>query len=486
MHSRRSILTSGAAATAWWTLQSQLAWSQERRAGDELAALTLAQAATSVRDRDVSPVALTQSCLSRIERFNSKLNAFITVRADEAMAEARAMEDDIRSGGWRGPLHGIPIALKDNIDTAGVRTTAASELLEDRVPTEDAEVARRLKAAGAIVLGKLNLHELGYGGTSTVTHYGTMHNPWDLARVTGGSSGGSAAAVAADLCYAALGTDTAGSVRIPASHCGVVGLKPTYGRVSTRGVLTLSWTLDHVGPLCKTVEDAALMLNVIAGHDPAEPTSAETPVADYTRDLRMPTSALRLGIPRAFYDALDPEVEAAVATALAVLAPMTAGTRDVTLPEATSGARLWGPEAYAIHGHWLTESATGFDPSTRASLERFATADALDYVRARREVDLLRQRVGRLFSEVDLLIAPVMQVPAPLIAAGAGSGPSANASAFNVFGLPAISVPCGFTASGLPIGLQIIGAPFADATVLALAHAYQQATEWRAKRPALD
>ncbi len=463
-----------------------LAAAQSLAKQDELTGMSLAQVSRKVRAGEVSPVALTQACLARIDRFNPMLNAFITVRHDEALAEARKAETEIREGRSRGPLHGIPIALKDNMDTAGVRTTGASELFKDRVPTEDAEVARRLKAAGAILLGKLNLNEFAYGGSSIVTHYGTMHNPWDLQRATGGSSGGSAAAVAADLCYAALGTDTAGSVRMPSSHCGIVGLKPTYGLVSTRGVLMLSWTLDHVGPMCKTAEDAAMVLGVIAGYDVLEPTSADRPPLDYTRELGKPTAALRLGIPRKYYEELNPEVAAAITAAIEVLRGMSAGTREIELPEATAGARLWGPEAYAFHRRWITESPERYQPATRASLQRYAKAEALDYVEARREVDLLRRNIGRVFANVDLLVTPMMRVPAPPLADGGGGGSGANPSVFNIFGLPAVSVRCGFTKSGLPIGLQIVGPPFKDATVLAMAHAYEQATPWRSRKPKLS
>src|SRR5215831_18228274 len=238
--SRREFLATGFAAAAWPTLQL-------RTASRDMAALTLKQASDLIRRKAASPVDLTEACLKRIAQYNRSINAFITVLRDESLATAREMEAELQRGKWRGPLHGIPIALKDNIDTAGMRTTGASELFKDRMPSEDAEVSRRLKNAGAVLLGKLNLHEFAYGGTSNVTYFGTMHNPWALDRVTGGSSGGPGVAVAADLCFAALGTDTAGSVRMPSSHCGIVGLKPTYGRVSNRGVLVLSWTLDHVG-----------------------------------------------------------------------------------------------------------------------------------------------------------------------------------------------------------------------------------------------
>jgi aspartyl-tRNA(Asn)/glutamyl-tRNA(Gln) amidotransferase subunit A len=481
------VLTAGAAAAAWGALGPHPAAAAENAGTvDELAGLTLARAAKLIKDRDVSPVELTRACLDRIRRFDPLLHAFITVREEEALAEARAMEKELREGRPRSPLHGIPVAVKDNIDTAGIRTTAASDVFRDRVPSEDAEPVRRLKAAGAILLGKTNLHELAYGGNADVTRFGTMRNPWNTEHVTGGSSGGSGAAVAADLCYAALGTDTAGSVRIPASHCGIVGLKPTYGLVGTRGVVRISWTLDHVGPMCKSVEDAALMLGTIAGYDPTEPTSVDRPPVDYLRALGMRTAKLRLGIPRAsFYDDLDSEVAAAVAAGLDVLRGITAGARDVELPKALNGARLWGPEAYVINRRWITESPERFFPSTRASLERYAHADAVDYIEARRELDVLRRQMDRVFADVDLLITPVMRVPPPRIADGGGSGAAANAAAIDVFGLPAISVPCGFTRSGLPIGLQIVGAPFGESTVLAAAHAYEQATDWHTRKPRL-
>jgi aspartyl-tRNA(Asn)/glutamyl-tRNA(Gln) amidotransferase subunit A len=432
-------------------------------------------------------VELTQACLARIQRFDPTLHAFITVREEDALAEARALETQLHRGRPRGALYGVPVAVKDNIDTAGVRTTAASDVFRDRVPTEDAEVVRRLKDAGAILLGKTNLHELAYGGNADTTRFGTMRNPWNSEHVTGGSSGGSGAAVAADLCYAALGTDTAGSVRIPASHCGIVGLKPTFGLVSTRGLLRLSWTLDHIGPMCKTVEDAALMLGVIAGYDSADPASASRAPVDYARSSRARTSVLRLGIPRAsFYDGLDSEVEAAVATALDVLGRLTASKRDVELPEAISGARLWGPEAYALYRRWIDEAPERFFPSTRSSLERYRDADTVDYVEARHALDVQRRQMERVFFDVDLLVTPVMRVPPPAIADGGGSGATANTAAIDVFGLPAISVPCGFTRSGLPIGVQIVGAPFAEGQVLAAAHAYEQATNWHTKKPPLD
>lgn len=494
--SRRAFLTTGAAAAAGLAFAESSAgraWGAPLADGGQaasktpLSALSLKAAADLVRRRSASPVELTRACLDRIEKHNAALNAFITVVPDQALAMAREMEAEQRRGRWRGPLHGVPVALKDNIDTAGVRTTGASELFRDRVPAQDAEVARRLKQAGAILLGKLNLHEFAYGGSSTVTAYGTMHNPWNLNHVTGGSSGGPAVAVAADLCYASIGTDTAGSVRMPASHCGIVGLKPTYGRVSTRGVMTLSWTLDHVGPMCKTVEDVALMMNVIAGYDELDPTTVKEPVVDYLRALTLPTATLRLGIPRKpFFDNLDPEVAKAVDAALALLRTLTAGTVDVQLPATPNPGTIWGPEALVYHATWIAESPEKYQPGTRRSLEGSMQAKATDYVRARRQTETLRREIKSAFTTVDLLVTPTMKAPPQaLTAPGAGGGGGNNNAVFDILGLPTISVPCGFSAAGLPIGLSISGAPFAESQVIALAQAYEQATEWHARKPAL-
>ena len=480
-----SLLTPAAAVAAPWLRPAAGIDAGGAEAGSsDLAGLSLKRAADLVRSRRASPVELTRACLDRIDRYNGALNAYITVIADRALASAREMEADQQRGAWRGPLHGVPIALKDNIDTAGVRTTGASELFRDRVPPDDAEVARRLKAAGAILLGKLNLHEFAYGGSSTVTAFGTMHNPWALDHVTGGSSGGPGVAVAADLCYASIGTDTAGSVRMPSSHCGIVGLKPTYGRVSTRGVMTLSWTLDHVGPMCKSVEDVALMMNVIAGYDDADPTTVDVPVPDYLRALKQPTSKLRLGTPRQpFYGNLDPDVAKAIEAALDVLRRLTAGASDVALPASGNPATVWGPEALVYHSKWIAESPEKYQPGTRAQLQRSMAAKATDYVRARRQIEVLRREIKSVFAGVDLLITPTMKTPAPLLNGSNPGGGGNNNAAFDVFGLPTISVPCGFSAAGLPIGMQISGAPFAEPAVIALAQAYEQATEWHTRKP---
>ena len=490
--SRRAFLASAAAGcAAGWLPVSVVATAPPA----DLSRLRLAEAATLLRDKRVSPVELAAACLARIERLNPKINAFITVTADEALGQARAAEAEIQRGNWRGPLHGVPLALKDLIDTAGIRTTAASAVFKDRVPGEDAEVVRRLKAAGAVLLGKLNLHEFAYGGTSVPSHFGAVHNPWKLDRIAGGSSGGSGAAVAAGLCYGALGTDTAASVRHPAAYCGVVGLKATYGRVSTRGVVPLSWSLDHVGPLCRSVEDTGLVLEAIAGHDPREPTSLDRPTEPWAKAAGAATASLRLGVVRRpYFEQLDPDIEAAVNAAIALLARLAAGVRDVELPYNNLLMVIASAEAWAFHRPYFTRTPELYQPMTRARLEQAATISAADYIDARREMERLRLHADEAFAAVDLLVTPTTALAPIAIADGTRDPPLPangtpiefrNTHMFDVLGLPAISVPCGFTRDGLPIGLQIAGPRCAESRVLALAHAYQQATDWHTRMPAI-
>jgi len=456
------------------------------RDSEQLTDLTLAEASARIRQRTVTPTNLTEACLARIEKYNLQLNAFITVMKEQALAQARDLDAEQHTGKLRGPLHGIPIALKDLFDTAGVRTTAASAVFADRIPTEDAEVTRRLKAAGAIIIGKLNMHEFAYGATSVPSHYGAVHNPYALDRIAGGSSGGSAAAVAARLCFGALGSDTGGSIRQPSSYNALAGLKPTYGRVSTRGVIPLSWSLDHVGPMCRTVADAAMLLSVIAGYDPLETTSIDAPVPDYLQALRTKTTSLRLGIPRKlFYQDLDPEIDAAVSQALDVLRKLTAGTADVELP-AVGNIPVLAAEAYAYHFPYFSKTPELYQPSTRSRLEAGARVTAEAYIRGRRELDRIRRAVPAVFSTVDLLITPTTPVPPSTIErAEAGAASLRNTSPFDAYGLPTMSIPCGFTKLGLPIGIQISGPNWAEPRVLALAHAYEQATSWHTRSPQL-
>jgi aspartyl-tRNA(Asn)/glutamyl-tRNA(Gln) amidotransferase subunit A len=451
---------------------------------------TIVELAPRLRRKEISPVELTRACLDRIEKLNPVLNAFITVTAESALAEAQVAEIEIARGEWRGPLHGIPIALKDLIDTAGTRTTAASALFQDRVPAEDAEVVQRLRRAGAVILGKNNLHEFAYGGSSLVSFFGDVHNPWDTAHIAGGSSGGSAAAVAAGLCYAAIGTDTAGSIREPVALCGCVGIKPTYGRVSARGVIPLSWSLDHVGPLAATVSDAAAVLQAIAGYDALDAGSADVPVADYVSGLRDGTKKLRVGVPRAhFYDELDDEVSAAVKQALAVIGTLVADVRDVKI-EVPADRTVQAAESYAYHADHAVRTPELYQPETLRRIRSGENISAAEYIRGRRELDQERRRAHDFFAEVDLLVTPTMPIPAPAIA-DLRKDPDAlrpaelkllrNTRPFNVWGLPAISVPCGFTKSGLPIGLQIAGAHWREDLVLRLAQAYESAVNFSVK-----
>jgi len=459
----------------------------------DLTTLSLVDAAELLRGRKVSPVELTNACLARIERLNPVLNAFITVTADQALVDARAAESDIARGRRRGPLHGIPIALKDLFDTAGVKTTAASAVFADRVPSQDAEVVRRLKQAGAVLVGKTNMHEFAYGDTSAQSHFGPVRNPWDQQRISGGSSGGSGAAVAARLCYGALGSDTGGSIRQPSAYCGITGLKPTYGLVSTTGVVPLSWSLDHVGPMTRTVADCAVLLQAIAGYDPRDTNSVNAVPPDYTKALGQKVSAYRLGIPRAvFYEGLDPEIEHAVNDALQVLRRLTVSTRDVELPK-YERLPVVGAEAYAFHSPYFTKTPELYKTPTKQRIEGGSRISASEYIDGKRELDRLRRAVADVFSTVDLLVTPTAPIlpqtveealKDPVVPQPGGVAPSLrNTQPFDIYGLPTISIPCGFSRSGLPIGLQISGPNLGEPQVLALARAFEQATEWHRRSP---
>lgn len=464
-------------------------------APDALTGMTIRLASEALRGGRTTSVDLTTACLSRISRLQAALNAFITVANDQALADARARDAELRNGRWRGVLHGVPVALKDNIDTAGIRTTAASAVLADRVPTEDAEVVRRLRAAGAVIVGKLNMDEFSAGGSSVVTYFNPVRNPWATDRSAGGSSGGAGAAAAAELVFAAVATDTAGSLRVPAAFCSVVGFKPTYGRVSARGVIPLSWTFDHVGPVARTVDDVALVLGVIAGYDPLDPASVDAPVPDYVAEMRTPVSTLRVGLPRVpYYDKLDADVEAAFHRALDVIGRLVASTRDVVLPPVLRVGSVIAEEMAAYHAQWFGKAAHLYQIPTRRRLKEWSALPATDYILARREIDRLRRGAPGIFRAVDLLVTPTVKMPPRTIEESVTRAqsetplpPDLGATlAFNLLGLPAISVPCGFTPAGLPVGLQIVGPPFGEGRVLALAEAYEQATEWHRRRPRLS
>ncbi|HEX3876729.1 MAG TPA: amidase [Bryobacteraceae bacterium] len=458
---------------------------------NELTTLTLRQASDQIHAKKVSPVELTQACLDRIQTFNPKIDAWITVMREQALAQARVLEKEQAAGKFRGPLHGIPIGLKDNIETAGVRTTAGSKTLAGYVPTEDAEVTARLKAAGAVIVGKCNMHIFAAGATSAVSYFGPVRNPWNLECIAGGSSGGSAAAVTMENCYAALGTDTGGSIRTPSAMCGVTGFKPTYGRVSIRGIVPLTWSLDHCGPIARTVEDAALVLQVIAGYDRMDLQSIDYPVPDYSKGIGAPVANFRLGVSPMFYDGLQDDVASALETTISVLNKLTKGSKEVELPSILeTGAGSEGGVFNETMGHQFTLADVGAEGGRGG-------ARAVDYIREWRNLRLVRRKVDdEVFEKqaVDFLITPTIRevswtIEEELGRGGGGRGRNpkpGNTRSLDDYGLPTITVPCGFSKSGLPIGLQISGRNLAEVNVLALAHAYQQATEWHKRRPNLS
>ena len=455
----------------------------------ELNSLGVVETAARIADGDVSPVELTSACLERIAAIDSQVNAFITVMADEAMARARHIELELEQDEAPGPLTGVPIALKDLFDTAGVRTTAGSRFFADRVPDRDGAVVERLRGAGAVLLGKLNMHEWALGVTNDNPHYGACHNPAALDRITGGSSGGSAAAIAAGMCAGALGSDTGGSIRIPAALCGVVGLKPTYGRVSTRGVVPLSWSLDHVGPMARRVADVAQLLQVISGWDAADPGSVSVGPDDYMGELENGISGWRVGvIADEWLGDVDPEVQAAVRAAVDALASAGAWIEEMAVPELPEAARLNGlmttADAAAFHRERMEQAPDDFGADVLRRLRRGAAHGAAEYADARRRQMLLRRAFESWFVEhggaLDVVMLPTTPFTAPRI-----SGLDAVTMAplltrltapFNLTGLPALSVPCGTSSEGLPIGLQIVGAPWAERRVLRAGRAYEEAS----------
>ena len=464
----------------------------------ELCCMSAGELSPLIRDRQISPVEVIDAHLSRIDATEPTLNSFITLLPDHAREAARRAEAQIQAGNYRGPLHGIPVGLKDLFNTAGVRTTSGSRILDNFVPTEDCTVASRFQQAGAILLGKLNMHQFAYGPTGENFDYGHMHNPWNPELVTGGSSGGSGSAAAAGQCTITMGSDTGGSVRIPSALCGIVGLKPTYGLVSRAGLTPLSWCLDHPGPMVRTVEDAALTMNVIAGFDPNDQATTTRELPDYTAALSGSVQGLRIGVVKEYFEApLDPEVENVVRAALAQLSEMGAIITEVSFPmffdsQAISGTILMS-EAAAYHRDMLATEGDKYTPSVRLRLEAGLFVTAADYLKAQQARARFNYEMSRLFREVDLLAGPSEPITAPPILAsevtigdqsvGTTGALTQYTRPYNISGTPAISVPCGFSAEGMPIGLQLAGRPFDEATVLRAAHAYEQNTEWRLKRP---
>lgn len=466
----------------------------------ELHTLTIEELSPLLRNKTVSPVEVTEHYLARIDALDEHTNAYITVMAGEALADARTAEEEIMAGEYRGPLHGVPIALKDLYDTAGVRTTAASKIYADRVPDRDATSVMFLRAAGAVIIGKTNLHEFAYGVTNDSSYFGPTHNPWDLDRVTGGSSGGSGAAVAAGLCAAATGSDTGGSVRIPGALCGIVGLKPTYGRISCAGLIPLSWALDHPGPMTRSVYDAAVMLGTMAGWDPDDPATLAAPVPDYMIPLGDDIAGLRIAVdPDYAFSQVDNEVEAAVKQALTVLQGLGAELIEVTMPrmnEAMDAAlTILNAEATAYHEGFLKTQPEDYQPDVRDRLGKGFSVRGVDYAHAQRTRQWIYRDFEMLFDEVDLFATPMCAIPAPELGQSEVTVAGETISVmtpithftrgFNLAGIPAITVPCGFSSDGLPIGLQLAGPHLDEATVLRAAYAYEQATGWHQRRPPL-
>lgn len=459
----------------------------------DLLPLTLAGAAADIRQKKLSPVELTQAVLDRIALLNPKIGAFITVATDQAMEAARAAEKEIQQGKYRGPLHGIPVGLKDTNYTRGIRTTAASPVLKDFVPSFDATVVRRFKDAGAVIIGKCNLPEFSFGGETPGTH-----NPWNFSRSPGGSSGGSAAALASSLLLGASGGDTSGSIRNPAANCGVVGHKPTFGLVSRYGVVPISWTLDHVGPLARTVEDCAILLKVMAGYDPNDGHSARVPIPDYPQLLQRSVRGMRLGVPPpAALEQFHPDAKRTFGDAVKVLQGLGAQVREINMPRSMEVASashtiIRIAEAAAYHRQYLLTRAEQYLPDdetaqnvsrVRTTVEAGSLLTAAQYLRAQQVRKIFIQELLEVYKPLDALLTPSMPGPP-----GEPANPPVTfRPEFNLCGFPAISVPCGFSSSppGLPMGLLISAKPFEDAVALALAHAYESATDWHKKRPNL-
>lgn len=466
----------------------------------ELRLLTLAEQSRLIASRQISPVELLDSMLGQIDRIDGEINAFITVMRGSALAEARAAEKAIAAGEYRGPLHGIPIALKDLFYTKGVRTTAGSKVMSDFVPADDATAVSKLREAGAVIIGKAAMHEFAYGTTGINPHYGTVHNPWDLDRIPGGSSSGSAAAVATSMCSAALGSDTGGSIRIPAALCGIVGIKPTYGRVSRAGAVPCAWSLDNVGPMARTAEDAAIVLQAIAGWDPRDPASSSEPVPDYRAQLAEGISDLSIAVLKEYAtDRTEPEVNEAFHGALGVLRNLGAVVEEVSVPEVSvvigASTAILSSEVSAYHEENLRIRPQDYGEEVRARLETGLFISATDYLKGQRARRIVTDRFCEVMSRYDAVVCTTVPAIAPRLdqetvdfggfAEPRGPVMVRHTRLFNLTSLPAVSVPCGFDSRGLPVGLQIATAPFTEGMALRIAHAYQGATDWHTRVPAV-
>jgi len=465
----------------------------------EITTKNLSEVSRLIINKEVSPVELVQACLTRISRYDETINSFITITADLALQKARRAEialqrmepSEIKA---LSPLYGIPIAYKDLYETAGILTTAGSTFFKNHIPQKDSTVVQKLSAAGVISLGKLNLHEIALGVTNVNPHFGACRNPWAIERITGGSSGGSAAALAAGFIFGSMGSDTGGSIRIPSSLCNTVGLKPTYGRISLKGVLPLSWNLDHAGPMARSVLDAALLLSAAAGYDPHDSYSVNYPAGDYLSHITEGVKDWRIAMADDdFFERTSGEVNLCVERAGQIFEDIGAHVELVPFPGARDAARSNGlitvSDAAAAHKERLKEDPDGFGADVLRRLQLGVETNTLEYIQARKKQVELRRQFERFFESYDVLLTPTTPVPAPLI-----EGPDAVEQAhlltrytapFNITGLPAISVPCGFTPGGLPVGLQIVSKPWAESQVLRAAFAFEQETDWHKEIPAL-
>lgn len=459
---------------------------------------TIESLSKALRKKEISPVEVTKACVERISSLDSKINAFITVLPEKALKTAQQMEKEIQRGIYRGPLHGIPYAAKDLFFTKGIRTTCGSKILQDFVPNYDATVISRLNSAGAILLGKLNMHEFAYGTTSVNPHYGAVRNPWDRERITGGSSGGSAAALVCSFALLTLGTDTGGSIRIPSALCGVSGLKPTFGRISKYGVYPLCWSLDHPGPMAKSVADLAIALNILAGYDPYDPFSVQKAVPNYQRGLAKDLKGIRIGVPKEYYfDHLEVEVQQAVARAIKDLKKLGAKISSISiphLPEFSSAAFIsLLAEGAACLEKWHKTRAADLGKDVLGRLNLGVAIKATQYLQAQRIRRIAQETFREVFNKVDALITPQLPIVAPLIGQetisigdfteGVASALTRFTRIFNLIGLPTISIPCGFSSTGLPIGLQIVGQAFNEEGILRIGYAYQMNTSWHNRLP---
>ena len=469
----------------------------------ELAKLTISELAPRIKTKQISPVEVVEAALARADRLQPILNSFITILHEQAMTQAKEREQELMRGEYRGPLHGIPIGIKDNIATAGIRTTVGSKVLADHIPDQDAHVVSLCNQAGAITLGKENLEEFAAGSTSNNAHYGAVHNPWDLERIPGGSSGGGGANVAARVTFASLGSDLGGSVRGPAHFCGVVGMKQTFGRVSQRGLMVTSFNGDHIGPLTRSVRDNALVLQAIAGYDPLDPSTVPVPVPNFSESLGEDLSGLKMGIPTDYYfDLIDPEVEGTVRQAIAALEDLGVKAQDVSLPSMRyAGAlRIAGlADNFVTHESYLERNREDYGPTVlyRTLAGQFVLGR--DYSKALKVQRIIKEEYARVLQDVDFLVTPTGPVVAWRIdsetvtlggkeypARGPGSGMTSRCtSPSNATGLPAMSVPCGFTQAGLPIGLQLIGRPFEEKLLFQVAHGYESVSPSRICEPTI-